>query len=66
VVLCPRAEVMAARDSSRSKTGYYNHEAVLAFDRVLRFETPRIGYWLDSSDLTIEQTVDAILRQLAS
>jgi predicted kinase len=65
VVLCPRAEVVAARGISRSKTGYPNDDVVLAFDRVLRFETPRIGYWLDSSDLTVEETVDLILSQLA-
>ena len=64
VVLCPRAEVVAARDSSRGKTGYPNDDVVCAFDRVLREETPRIGYWLDSSELTVAETVDAIVRQL--
>jgi predicted kinase len=63
-VLCPRAEIVAARDSSRSKTGYPNHASVQAFDRILRHETPQIGYWLDTSELTVTQTVDAILRQL--
>ncbi len=65
VVLCPRAEIVAARDHSRSKTGYPNAAAVRAFDRVLHQETPQIGYWLDSSDLTVDETVDAILHQLA-
>jgi predicted kinase len=65
VVLCPRAEIVAARDSSRSKTGYPDESAVRAFDRVLRHETPQIGYWLDTSELTVEQTVDAILRHVA-
>jgi adenylylsulfate kinase-like enzyme len=64
IILCPRAEVVAARDNGRSKTGYSNDAAIRAFDRVLREETPRIGYWLDSSDLTVAATVDAILRQL--
>ena len=63
-VLCPRAEIVAARDSSRSKTGYPNDDAVRAFDRVLRQETPQIGYWLDTSELTVAETVDAILRRL--
>src|SRR5262249_30234412 len=31
-------------------------------DAVLREETPRIGSWLDSSDQTPDDTVDAILR----
>lgn len=64
VVLCPRAEVVAARDAARGKTGYASEEAVHAFDRVLRMETPRLGYWLDTSDLTIPETVDAILTHL--
>jgi predicted kinase len=66
VVLCPRPAVVAARESSRSKTGYSDAAAIRAFDQVLRLETPRIGYWLDSSDLTVAETVDAILRQLPS
>src|SRR3954451_13955986 len=37
-VLCPRAAIVAARDSSRSKTGYPNDASVQAFDRVLRQE----------------------------
>jgi len=65
-VLCPRAEIVAARESNRSKTGYPSEDAIRAFDHVLRQQTPRIGYWLDSSDLTVAETVDAILRQLTS
>jgi hypothetical protein len=30
----------------------------------LREETPQIGYWLDSSELSVAKTVDAILRQI--
>ena len=29
----------------------------------MREETPRVGLWLDSSELTAEQTVDEILRR---
>lgn len=64
VVLCPRAEVLAARDAARGKTGYPDRAVVDAFDRVVRHETPHIGYWLDTSDLTVKQTVDAILAHL--
>lgn len=64
VVLCPAANVVAARDAARSKTGYTNETAVHAFDCVLRTETPRLGYWLDTSDLTIEETVENILGHL--
>jgi predicted kinase len=63
-VLCPRPEVVAARDSSRSKTGYPNAAAIDFFDRVLREETPRMGTWIDTSDMTAGETVDAILQKL--
>ncbi|UQA54889.1 AAA family ATPase [Polyangium aurulentum] len=65
IVLCPRPEVVAYRDAGRSKTGYPDRATVDVFDRVLRSETPRIGHWLDSSDLTVAETVDRILRHLA-
>jgi hypothetical protein len=61
VVLCPRADVVAARDEARGKTGYANPQAVADFDRILREETPRLGFWLDNSALTVDETVDAIL-----
>jgi hypothetical protein len=44
--------------------GYPDESAIHSFDRVLREQTPRIGYWLDSSDLTIAETVDRILHDL--
>ena len=61
VVLCPRADVIVARDQTRAKTGYPSRAAVDTFDHILRFETPPRGYWLDSSDLTVMQTVDRIV-----
>jgi predicted kinase len=64
IVLCPRPEVIAAREAARAKTGYADESAVHAFARVLHSETPRIGYWLDSSDLTVAETVDRILGHL--
>jgi hypothetical protein len=36
-----------------------------ALDRALRTETPRIGLWLDSSELTPEQTVSAVVERAA-
>jgi predicted kinase len=64
IVLCPQAEVVAARDAARSKTGYANETMVYAFDRILRTETPHLGYWLDSTHLTVKETVDRILAHL--
>ena len=64
VVLCPRPEVVAARDKARAKTGYPDRASVDAFDQVLRTETPRLGHWLNNSDLTIDETVAHILAEL--
>ncbi|MBD0308537.1 MAG: AAA family ATPase, partial [Microcoleus sp. T1-bin1] len=36
IVLCPKADVVAARDAARTKTGYANETMVYAFDRILR------------------------------
>jgi cytidylate kinase len=63
VVLAPSPEMVAARDSQRSKTGYGSW-TVESFDRHLRDDTPRIGLWLDTSAQTPEQTVAAILDNL--
>ena len=65
IVLCPRPEVIAARALARAKTGYVDEASLLAFDRILHTQTPRIGYWLDSSDLTVAETVDRILAYLS-
>jgi hypothetical protein len=60
VVLAPRPEVVAAREAGRPKTGY-GAWTVTDLDGSLRTETPRIGLWLDTSELTVTETVDAIL-----
>jgi predicted kinase len=64
VVLCPRAEAVAAREAARAKTGYPDLASVAAFDRLLREGTPRIGLWLDTSDMTLAETVDAVAGHL--
>lgn len=64
VVLCPRPEVVAARDQARAKTGYPDRASVEVFDRILRMETPRLGYWLDTSELTIDGTVVHIMAEM--
>ncbi|MDF2671689.1 MAG: phosphotransferase [Paenibacillus sp.] len=62
VVLCPNSSVVTQREAARSKKGY-GIWTVSALDSVLRNETPRIGMWLDSSELTPEQTVLEILNR---
>ncbi len=62
VVLAPRAEVVAARERDRSKTGYGDWP-VADLDAGFRADTPRIGLWLDTSDQTSEETVAEILAR---
>jgi predicted kinase len=63
IVLCPSPEVVAQREAARNKTGYGSWSPV-QLDQALRADTPRLGLWLDTSALSIEETVDAILDQL--
>lgn len=60
IVLAPSSDEVERRERGRNKTGYRGVSPD-DLDRVLRTDTPRLGYWLDSTTLTVEQTVDAIL-----
>jgi hypothetical protein len=60
VVLTPRPDVVATREQEREKSGYGEWD-VEQFCASFETETPRIGLWLDTSDLTPEETVEAIL-----
>ena len=62
VVLCPNTAVVAAREAARAKKGY-GVWSVEQLDAVLRNETPRIGMWLDSSELSPEETVNEIIER---
>lgn len=64
VVLCPKPEVVSAREEARNKTGYSSNFTAADFDKQFRAETPKIGFWLDSSELSVDETVDAILANL--
>ena len=63
VVLAPDVATIAQRERDRPKTGYVGFTPTV-LDRVLREETPRIGYWLDSSGQTPADTVEEILTHL--
>jgi len=64
VVLTPRADVLAAREAARGKTGYSGGWTVPAMLGELG-ATPQIGLWVDNSDQTVEQTVDQILAEVS-
>ena len=65
VILCPRREVVMARAGARDKGGYGGNITVAGLDEVLHASTPPIGLWLDSSDLTVAETADAVVARLA-
>lgn len=62
VVLNPRPDVVAAREQQRTKSGYgeWDVESLCAS---FAEETPHIGLWLDTSELTPDETVEKILLQ---
>ena len=64
VVLAPSAQAVQTREAARDKTGYGDW-TVDDLDAGLRGSTPRIGLWLDTSEQTPDQTVDAIVTELA-
>lgn len=64
IVLCPSPVVAAARDAGRGKTGYRDGAEIEMFDRVLRIDTPRLGLWVDTTELTVAETVDQIFAML--
>lgn len=61
VVLNPKADVLAKRDAARHKTGYGESFPPEVLADTLERETPRLGLWLDTSNMTAEEVVDRIL-----
>jgi hypothetical protein len=72
VVLRPRPDVIEEREQQRGTSAYRGwiptggtlREAVLLFDGWVA-ATPPIGLWVDSSQLTVDETVDLILDRWA-
>ena len=64
VVLSPSVSTLQWREQHRNKAGYL-HFSPDALNEVLRTETVQLGYWLDSSAQTPEETVDDILANLS-
>ena len=65
VVLCPNAETIQKRESSRGKKGYIGFSVDSLYSRFLQ-DTPRIGYWLDHSNQSPEESVLRILQHFES
>ena len=58
VQLAPRLEVVRARDAGRDKHWF---EVWSHLDAQMREWDPSPGLWIDTSDMTVAETVDAIL-----
>jgi hypothetical protein len=63
IVLAPRPEAIAYREQHRGKTGYGDWTIEQHYSDLER-ETPHIGLWIDTSDLSPEETVEQILLRL--
>ena len=63
VVLCPSPAVAVERDTHRHKQVYHSWTPE-ELDHGLRFDTPKLGLWLDTSAMTVDETVTAIFAQL--
>lgn len=69
IVLCPSHRAVqrrdAEREAARGKVAYLPGGIdIAALDHSLRHNTLRIGLWLDTSNLTIEETVTEIFARM--
>jgi hypothetical protein len=70
VVLRPSVDAIERRERERGGSAYLAwtppggsiRDAISRFDAWVG-ETPRLGLWLDSSDLTVEETVDEVIAR---
>ncbi len=63
IVLTPDLSTVADRERERAKTGYRGVTPE-HLDSVHRSTTPKLGFWLDSTALTVAETVDLALGEL--
>jgi len=64
IVLDPDASAVAGREAGRRKTGYIDGWSPASLVTDFRSSTPRVGLWLDTTDLDEHQTVRAVLDHL--
>lgn len=61
VVLNPDAEALGERDLKRPKTGYSEKFRPEFLAQALRSETPSIGLWIDTSRMSVEHVIEAVM-----
>ncbi|WP_230199070.1 AAA family ATPase [Risungbinella massiliensis] len=64
VVLTPNEQKIAEREMARQKTGY-GLWSISELNNTLQTDTPKIGMWLDTTELTPDETVEEILKRAA-
>ena len=57
--------VVVLREAARGKTGYVGFAPAPLLE-AFRRETPRLGFWLDNSHLTVEESVEKILEHFSA
>ena len=62
VVLLPSLDAVVDREAEREQKGYGKWTVETLYEGFAT-ETPRIGLWLDTTELTPDETVEAILAQ---
>ena len=62
IVLCPNVEVIKEREAHRGKTGYTGFTVESLYNTFMQ-TTPKIGFWLNNSSQTPQQTVETILNR---
>lgn len=60
IVLCPNVETVKKREAMRGKVGYTSFTVDDLYADFMK-ETPKIGFWLDTSEQSPEQSVKDIL-----
>ncbi|AEY66177.1 AAA family ATPase [Clostridium sp. BNL1100] len=60
IVLCPNVKTVKNREKQRGKVGYIGFTVETLYENFMR-ETPRIGFWLDTSEQSPEQSVEDIM-----
>jgi predicted kinase len=64
IVLCPTVETVKEREKMRGKVGYAGFTVEDLYAEFIK-ETPNIGFWLDTSEQSPEETVEDILFHFA-
>ena len=63
IVLSPDPSAVTERERRRDKTAYVGFTPE-QLDAVHRSSTPKVGFWLDSTNLSIDETVDQVLAEI--